>query len=101
MPLSLSEQLTAQFYEWEQRGRGWLVFDSPVDLEPPFIPFFFHAVPSVYIDDGKRPTLFNKVADIFKTASSQEEVQVSEIDREIEPYLFEDDSALHTFCIVL
>src|SRR5690242_8023039 len=49
--------LTRQFYEWEQRGRGWSLWDSPVDLEPPFRPFF-HKVPqlSSQTDDGRRHT---------------------------------------------
>lgn len=57
---SLSEKLTTQFYQWEQLGRGWSVFDVPVDLEPAFEPFFFH-VPerAEIIDDGKRPTIFS------------------------------------------
>src|SRR6185369_8093035 len=99
MPLSLSEQLTAQFYEWEQRGRGWMVFDSPVDLEPPFIPFFFHAVPAAYVDDGKRATVFSTIAELFKPTSRQTELEVAETDGEIEPYLFEDESPLHALSI--
>ena len=101
MPLSLSEQLTAQFYEWEQRGRGWLVFDSPVDPEPPYVPFFFHAVPSVYVDDGKRATIFSSIAELLKPPSRQVEVEVAETDKEIEPYIFEDESPLHALRVAL
>ncbi len=42
MSVSLSEQLTTRFYEWEQRGRGWHVCDFPAELEPEFYPFFGH-----------------------------------------------------------
>lgn len=38
-PLTSAEQLTRQFYEWERRGRGWQVWDYPVELEPPYRPF--------------------------------------------------------------
>ncbi len=56
----LSEYLTAQFYAWEQRGRGWKVFSEPVQLESEFIPFFGHLPPerSDQIDDGRRPRFF-------------------------------------------
>lgn len=53
----LSEELTAAFYEWEVRGRGWLVFDRPVALEPPFRPFVHRLPPHEPIsDDGRRHT---------------------------------------------
>lgn len=65
----LSEQLTAQFYLWEQKGRGWTYFKEPVDLEPHFHPFFFHYAPSQTRpaeDDGKRHTIFSFIGDLLK-----------------------------------
>ena len=51
------DPLTRQFYEWEQRGRGWRVYPYPVMIEPPFIPFLCHAAPSAPgFDDGRVPT---------------------------------------------
>ncbi|HVT03097.1 MAG TPA: hypothetical protein VHL58_06925, partial [Thermoanaerobaculia bacterium] len=38
-------RLIEQFSRWEERGRGWAVWPYPVDLEPPFRPFFGHYVP--------------------------------------------------------
>ena len=35
LPLTQAERLTAQFYKWERRGRGWQVWEYPVELEPP------------------------------------------------------------------
>lgn len=66
MPLSLSERLTVQFYAWEQRGRGWHVFEHAVDLEPVFYPFFGHfaSAPPV-IDDSKRHTLISGLISLF------------------------------------
>ena len=60
MNQALSEYLTAQFYAWEKRGRGWHTFEQPVRLEPKFIPFFGHFLPTTttQIDDGKRPRFF-------------------------------------------
>lgn len=60
MGYSLTEYLTAQFYAWEQRGRGWKVFGEPVHLESEFIPFFGHFPPErvEQIDTGRRPRFF-------------------------------------------
>lgn len=56
MTISTAYSLTKQFYEWEQMGRGWLKAECPVELEPPFHPFFGHSVEGgAIIDDGKRP----------------------------------------------
>lgn len=37
--MSPHEQLSAQYLQWELRGRGWFVHPEPVALEPPFQPF--------------------------------------------------------------
>ena len=53
-PLSVAEVLTKQFYDWELRGRGWQVWESPVELEPPFRPFTGHHLPPDFFhDDGQ------------------------------------------------
>ena len=58
----LDEQLTEQFHQWEQRGRGWHVFDEPVSPEPPFRPFEGHYQPAApAIDDGLRPTFLSSL----------------------------------------
>lgn len=62
--LSPAERLTLDFYRWEQRGRGWRIWDYPVELEPVFIPFYFHDIPfQPAVDDGRRPTLFSDIYD--------------------------------------
>jgi hypothetical protein len=95
------ERLTNNFYQWEQMGRGWNVYDIPVDLEPPFVPFFFHTAPSPFvIDDGRRPTLVSKVADIFK-GSSQPPVMEKEESEPVEPFPFTNDSPLYAYSIAL
>lgn len=53
---SLAETLTAQFYAWERRGRGWYVWDQPVRLEPPFVPFErYLPTQKTVIDDARQP----------------------------------------------
>ena len=62
---TLAEQLTARFYAWEKRGRGWQVWDEPVDLEPAYEPFF-HYCPELgptAFDDGRKPTDLSLLAE--------------------------------------
>lgn len=63
--LTLAEGITASFYAWETRGRGWTLAPYPVSLEPPHRPFFLlpqHAGGRFgRIDDGHRPTLLYRV----------------------------------------
>ena len=37
--MTILEQLTANFYRWEQLGRGVQLFEAPEQMEPPFISF--------------------------------------------------------------
>jgi hypothetical protein len=63
MGILASEQLTTNFYVWEERGRGWSVWDFPVELEPPFEPFHhLYPAPSP-VDDGRKPTALSSFAD--------------------------------------
>src|ERR1043166_3332136 len=56
------ESISRQFYEWERRGRGWQVFDFPVELEPPFRPFYFFEPDAGSIsDDGRIPTFLSRI----------------------------------------
>ena len=77
---TLAEAITASFYAWELRGRGWLRADYPVSLEPPHRPLLL--VPgsgygSTPLDDGKRPTFFSVLIDrakgLFARAAKPEE----------------------------
>jgi hypothetical protein len=56
------DQSSEQFHRWEMRGRGWKVFDEPVYLEPPFVPFQHSYLPETLAeDDGRSPTLFSSL----------------------------------------
>ena len=66
--LSLAEAITASFYAWEIRGRGWTLAEYPVSLEPPHRPFFL--LPEYWelggierIDDGHRPTIGSRLTE--------------------------------------
>src|ERR1700687_2810711 len=64
--LSLAERITASFYAWELRGRGWELASYPVELEPPFRRCFLlpnTEEPRVPIDDGRRPTVLSSLAE--------------------------------------
>jgi hypothetical protein len=52
------ESLTENFYLWENRGRGWKVWDAPVELEPGFAPFVhsYCGAQSPIVDDGRKLT---------------------------------------------
>lgn len=67
-PPTRIELLTEQFYAWERRGRGWQLWESPVELEPAYMPFEYQAVtlPAPDFDDGQRPTLASMFADKIK-----------------------------------
>jgi len=56
------EQLSEQFHKWELRGRGWKVFNQPVQLEPPFVPFSLRYFPETPpVDTGRRPSFLGSL----------------------------------------
>ena len=67
--LTLTEQLTREFYDWERRGRGWQVYPVPVELEPAFEPFLRHAsqlAPSLPSDNGRKETFASRLVSRLK-----------------------------------
>ena len=68
--LSQTQRLTMQFYDWEQRGRGWQVWPCPVELEPPFRPFYGHALPALpAVDDTRKPTLLSSAVEAIRSGA--------------------------------
>jgi len=97
--MSRIENLTRQFYEWEHRCRGWVLYDYPVDLEPPFEPFFFHEVQQTpAIDDGLRPSIITKALNLFKNEEVAEDVTEVE---PLYPYPYANEEALITYSVSL
>ena len=73
--MSASEKATFNFYEWEYRNRGYYHFDTPIDIEPPYTPFFHkHYDDSSIIDDGRVPSLFNRIGKLL-TPPKEKEVE--------------------------
>jgi hypothetical protein len=93
------ELLTRQFHEWEERGRGWLSAELPVALEPPFRPFGRHHVPFVpRPDDGRRPSLFSRLAEAFSERSPVTQLPVPE---EPAPRPLARDSEVRVFSLAI
>lgn len=105
--MNIEEYLTAQFYAWEIRGRGWNVFDQPVELESEFIPFFGHFQPesSTRIDYGKRPRFFpglQEALGLFKKPAAKSEVEVFNGLEELYPiqaYIYDNPNPVTEFQI--
>ena len=83
----IHDQLSEQFRRWELRGRGWQVFDEPVQPEPPFIPFHGHFLPAEsVVDDGRRPTfLSSMVQKLSRTLAPPTPTVTAEDEPEKEP----------------
>ena len=95
--LSLTEQLTINFYNWERLGRGWHVWEYPVILEPPFKHFHHRQLQNTQpqLDDGRKPGLLEKAIKQYKTPS-QAEIIHNDIDTylDLEPQVFTGQSDL-------
>jgi len=103
---NLAEQLTTDFYLWEERGRGWQLWDFPVELEPPYEPFSHSYRSEHVIDDGRKPTFFSTLADniksaINKTSEEDSTLSVPEEREETLPNVFSDESELKELAISL
>ena len=81
------EQLSEQFYKWELRGRGWQVYDEPVHLEPPFVPFTIRRVPKTPpVDTGSRPSFLGSlVRGLGQKLATQPPPQIESEPEEDEP----------------
>jgi len=101
-----AKELTVNFYLWERRGRGWQVWDYPVELEPSFEPFFHYlpAKPQPIIDDGRKPGLFERLWNCLSGATpraTRADPALSEDFYDPSPDPFTDDSRLKEIKISL
>src|SRR5947207_15324933 len=97
------QSLTENFYHWEKRGRGWKVWDAPVELEPAFAPFVhsYFGPLSPAIDDGRKPTrvgswfekMKGRLSGVIETHSEMNEYS-DPASAEPEPEYFYDNSPL-------
>ncbi|OGJ10945.1 hypothetical protein A2467_02300 [Candidatus Nomurabacteria bacterium RIFOXYC2_FULL_36_8] len=68
------EEATIHFYDWEVSGRGYLLFDYPVDIEPSYREFYHSRISKEeYVDDGKVPTLFERLFSSSNPVVKEEE----------------------------
>jgi hypothetical protein len=90
--LTTTELLTAQFYDWELRGRGWQVYDAPVVLEPPFVPFHRYIISGARPpDDGRKETLGSAIVGLFKRLVSPRPPASPRVFQEEEVIAYDDD----------
>jgi hypothetical protein len=67
-----SELATLHFYQWEYRNRGYYLFGTPIDIEPPYLPFYHKGFADSYsIDDGRVPSIFEQIISVFKSSKSE------------------------------
>lgn len=105
MPQSRAQQITENFYAWEERGRGWQVYDAAVELEPIFVPFF----PPPFgngeiIDEGFKPSIFTKTTSFLQkalTTSKKADAEDAEplVDATHVAYPFLSNEPLESFSI--
>lgn len=90
---SAPEYATWQFYDWEKLGRGRLIYDAPLQIEPPFHPFFGHTLPvSTATRDDGRGHLFSRLFGVFKKKQAR---TIAELEgTEYLPYLLTKDEPL-------
>lgn len=102
--MTTAEYFTCQFYLWESRGRGWLLADRPVHLEPPFIPFVRHLPKPTYVDDGRRPTFISNLIESLSRKKKQT-IEAQDdffLDYEtIEPFAYTEESNLSALQVKL
>lgn len=63
--VSIEQLLADAFSKWETNGRGWHIYDFPVELEPPFASFghLLNAPEPPVYDDGRHSTFWSRLAD--------------------------------------
>lgn len=84
------EVATNHFYSWEARGRGWINASSPIQIEPPFYPFFGHPNPNISKKDTGKKSLLEWVGfDFSKEKKAREYYQ-----EPIEPFSYDHDEDL-------
>lgn len=82
--MNSSEQATINFYNWEYRHRGYYHFDTPVDIEVPYVPFYHSTYSNTQItDDGRVPSLLKSFTKLL-LPSPQKEEQIQETE-EVKP----------------
>lgn len=82
-----SQNAVENFYDWELKGRGYLLFSYPVNLEPTFRDFYHSYGNTEYVDDGKIPTFFEKLFPQKKIVTKEEFEELPPKAFEYSPFL--------------
>ena len=90
MQPSLREHATLNFYQWEYRYRGYFLYDTPVDIEVPYLPFYRRYRIDSFLDDSRVPSLFKRIKDFF-VPQQQEEQEEQELYNKEPTKLFSDE----------
>src|SRR4051812_8358052 len=86
----IAEQLSAQFFRWELRGRGWQVMEEPIDIEPPYRPFIGHFLTRQRVaDDGRKHSATRGLMERLHNALSPKEEEPEVDEEEQSPVAFE------------
>ena len=100
MQLSAQEKATLHFYEWEYRNRGYYHFDTPVNIEAPYVPFYHKKFTDTsFIDDGVAPSFFKGVQKLFLPTKEIEEPVAEELVLEPKFLVFSEKPALVSFSL--
>lgn len=70
--LTLQEQLTLSFYEFDYLNKGYYLADSVIDIEPPYIPPFSKLQKQNTTDDGIEPSFLKQISNLFKVVDEEE-----------------------------
>ncbi len=94
---NLYERLIENFYRWEIRGRGALVFPGRVLPQPPFAPFLGHKLPELASGkDSARQTkvsgLFKRIKSLLRDEGNPRPASAVDSEEEIEPSWLSKDS---------
>lgn len=87
---------TKRFYAWERRGRGWDLFEAPVELEPVFRWPQIHVRPSSSVDDTRKAHWFTQLFSgrrIREQSDTEEEV--------LQAHAFERQEPLREFAVAV
>ena len=91
MKLSRGQQATMAFYLWEYQYRGYRLYDIPVHLAPPYQVFRLELAQNDHVDDGKVPSLFNKMQKFLSGSINPTEEELITYDTSEPKYLSVDD----------
>ncbi|AUP79122.1 type IV secretory system conjugative DNA transfer family protein [Flavivirga eckloniae] len=99
MSLTASEQATLYFYEWEYWNRGYNHFDTPIDIEPPYLPFQHRTYTNPVIDDGRVPALFTSIKKLIVPQQKEEKQENESLSLEPNFLQFNEQPTLVGFSI--